>query len=387
MNKISPIRRLDPFIDENGILRIGGRIRHADLPFYEKHPLILPKKGHITELVIRHHHAKNHHQGSCIKHARIRSSGIWVINGNSAVGHYVSKCVKCRRQRGTPLNQKMADLPTDRLEESPPFTYSAVDYFGPFYIKERRQELKRYGVLFTSMSSRAIHLETAVSLTMDSFLNAYRCFFGRRGPVRQLRLDQGTNFVGASNELKVALSEINQDMVKREMAKNSCHWIVFEMNEPSASHMGGVWERQIRTVRSVLSALLYDHGRQLDNESLQILMVEAESIVNSQPLTTDETTCKETPDPFPPNHPLTQKSHVVLPPPGVFQRADLYSRKRWHRVQHLASFTTEYRYNLCKFGHGLMLLWFKDLMNITEEATTRRLNVSTTNVSFWVFKL
>lgn len=179
MKKISPIRRLDPFIDENGILRIGGRIRHADLPFYEKHPLILPKKGHITELVIRHHHAKNHHQGRCIKHARIRSSGIWVINGNSAVGHYVSKCVKCRRQRGTPLNQKMADLPTDRLEESPPFTYSAVDYFGPFYIKERRQELKRYGVLFTSMSSRAIHLETAVSLTMDSFLNAYRRFIGR----------------------------------------------------------------------------------------------------------------------------------------------------------------------------------------------------------------
>ena len=154
--------------------------------------------------------------------------------------------------------------------------------------------------------------------------------------MRQLRSDQGTNFVGASNKLKVALSEINQDTVKREMAKNSCDWIVFKMNVSSASHMGGAWERQIRTVRSVLSALLYDHGRQLDDESLQTLMVEAESIVNSRPLTTDETTCKETPDPLTPNHLLTQKSHVVLPPPGVFQWADLYSRKRWRRVQHLA---------------------------------------------------
>lgn len=102
MKKISPIRRLDPFIDENGILRVGGRIRYADLPFHEKHPLILPKKGHITELVIRHHHAKNHHQGRGITHARIRLSGIWIINGNSAVRHYISKCVNCRRQRGTP---------------------------------------------------------------------------------------------------------------------------------------------------------------------------------------------------------------------------------------------------------------------------------------------
>ena len=324
-------------MDQDGVLRVGGRIKHADLSFHEKHPLILPKKGHITELVIRHHHAKNHHQGRGITHSRIRSSGVWIINGSSAVGHYISKCVRCRRHRGTPLNQKMADLPADHLEESPPFTYSAVDYFGPFYIKEGRRELKRYGVLFTCMSSHAVHLETAASLTTDSFLNAYRRFIGRRGPVRQLRSDQGTNFVGASNELKAALSEMNQDVVKREMAKNHCDWIVFKMNVPSASHMGGVWERQIQTVRSVLSALLYDHGRQLDDESLQTLMVEAESIVNSRPLTTYETTCKETPDLLTPNHLLTQKSQVVLPPPGVFQRADLYSRKRWRWVQHLAN--------------------------------------------------
>lgn len=337
MKKASPIRRLDPFKDQDGILRVGGRIRHADLPFQEKHPLILPKRGHVTDLVIRHHHVKSHHQGRGITHASIRSSGVWIISGNSAVGHHISKCVKCRRYRGAPQAQKMADLPADRLEENPPFTYSAVDYFGPFYIKEGRRELKRYGVLFTCMSSRAVHLETAASLTTDSFLSAYRRFIGRRGPVRQLRSDQGTNFVGASNELKVALSEMNQDTLKKEMARTSCDWIVFKMNVPYASHMGGAWERQIRTVRSVLSALLYDHGRQLDDESLRTLMIEAECIVNSRPLTTDETTCKETPDVLTPNHLLTQKSQVVLPPPGAFQRADLYLRKRWRRVQHLAN--------------------------------------------------
>ena len=155
--------------------------------------------------------------------------------------------------------------------------------------------------------------------------------------MRQLRSDQGTNFIGVRNELKAALSEMNQDTLKKEIARTSCDWIVFKMNIPSASHMGGTWERQIRTVRSVLSAHLHNHGRQLDDESLQTLMIEAESIANSQPLTTDKTTCKETPDVLTPNHLLTQKSQVVLPPPRVFQRANLYSRERWCQVQHLAN--------------------------------------------------
>ena len=90
-----------------------------------------------------------------------------------------------------------ADLPEDRVQSAPPFSYCAVDYFGPWYIKEGRRPLKRYGVLFTCLASRAVHLEVANSLTADSFMNAYRRSVGRRGPVRQIRSDQGPNFVGA----------------------------------------------------------------------------------------------------------------------------------------------------------------------------------------------
>ena len=91
----------------------------------------------------------------------------------------------------------MADLPLDGLQPAPPFTFCRVDYFGPFYIKDGRRELKRYGVLFTCLSLRAIHLETAKTLETDSILNALRRFLARRGPVRQLRSDQGTNLTGA----------------------------------------------------------------------------------------------------------------------------------------------------------------------------------------------
>ena len=134
----------------------------------------------------------------------------------------------------------MAELPADRLKQIAPFTYSAVDYFGPFYIKEGRKEMKRYEVLFTCMASRAIHLETATSLTTDSFLNAYRRFVCRRGPVQQLRSDQGTNFVGAKNELEAALLEMNHDTIQRELLKDSCDWFTWKMNVPHSSHTGGV---------------------------------------------------------------------------------------------------------------------------------------------------
>ena len=106
---------------------------------------------------------------------------------------------KCRKLRAAHYEQKIADLPEDRLEPSPPFTFSAVDYFGPWFVKEGRKQLKGYGVLFTCLCSRAIHLEVSNTLSTDSFINAYRRLIGRRGQVRQLRSDQGTNFVGAMN--------------------------------------------------------------------------------------------------------------------------------------------------------------------------------------------
>ena len=95
----------------------------------------------------------------------------------------------------------MADLPEDRLEPAPPFTYCAVDLFGPWYIKEGRKELKRYGVLFTCLACRADHVETTNSLSTDSFINCLRRFLSIRGPIRTLRSDRGTNFVGAEHEL------------------------------------------------------------------------------------------------------------------------------------------------------------------------------------------
>ncbi|XP_022806462.1 uncharacterized protein LOC111343532 [Stylophora pistillata] len=332
------LHKLDPFIDKEGLLRVGGRLRSATSPYEIKHPVIVPKKSHVTTLLIRQfHHGKQHHQGYGMTYNAIRQAGYYIINGRSAVSHIVAKCVTCHRLRGHVQDQKMADLPSERTTPAPPFTYTGMDVFSPFYIKERRKELKRWGLIFTCLSSRAIHLETLNSMTSDSFLNALRCFISRRGKVRELRSNQGTNFVGTKNELVAVLKELDTTPLKEYLSSQDCDWIDFNLNAPKASHMGGIWERQIRTARSVLSALLLKHSTQLDDEALRTFMTEAECIVNCRPLTIENLTDPLTPEPLTPNHLLTLKTQVVLPPPGKFESPDQYSRKRWRRVQYLAN--------------------------------------------------
>lgn len=230
----------------------------------------------------------------------------------------------------------MADLPEERVNPSPPFTYTGMDVFGPWIIKEGRKQLKRWGLIFTCLASRGVHLETLNTMETDSFINPLRRFISRRGKVRQLRSDQGTNFMGARNELKKALGELNNDVVNNFLLSQGCDWIEFKENVPHASHMGGVWERHIRTVRQVLAGILMDHGSQLDDEALRTLMTEVENIVNSRPLSAENLADPDALAPITPNHLLTLKSQVILPPPGKFSPPDLYSRKRWRRVQFLA---------------------------------------------------
>ena len=198
----------------------------------------------------------------------------------------IHKCISCRRFRGRLKYQKMASLPEDRSEETPPFTYCGVDYFGPFYNRVKRSDVPRYGTLFTCMTSRAIHLEVAESLDTDAFINALRRFIAIRGPIRHLRSDCGTN--GAKNVLDKELAAINQTKVKDFLLHQNCDYFDFKMNFPHSSHMGGVWERQIRTVRGVLQSLLDKVGTQLNNDSLRTLFYEVMAIVNSRPLTVDK---------------------------------------------------------------------------------------------------
>ncbi|KAL6472372.1 hypothetical protein MHYP_G00185600 [Metynnis hypsauchen] len=177
---------------------------------------------------------------------------------------------------------------------------------------------------------KTIQIELLEEMTTDSFIIALRAFIAIRGNVRQLRCDQGTNFVGARREFVEALKEMDQERLRIL----GCEFV---MNPPSASHMGGAWERQIRTIRSVLTCILDQSSNRLDTSSLRTYFYEVMAIINSRPLTAHLLNDPLGPQPLSPNHILTMKSSIILPPPGKFEREDLYLRKRWRKVQYLAN--------------------------------------------------
>ena len=173
----------------------------------------------------------------------------------------------------------MAELPFDRLQEEPPFTYCGVNLFGLFVICSKRKELKRYGVMFTCLSSRAIDIEAAHSLDPDSFLLTLRRFIGRRGNVQQMKSDNGSNFGGAVKELRKSIQEMNHSRINEHLQIHRADWITWINNPPTTSHEGRFWERQIRTATSIRNALVKTHGKNLDNESLHTLLVKVEAVV------------------------------------------------------------------------------------------------------------
>ena len=231
----------------------------------------------------------------------------------------------------------MADLPSDRFQEEPPFTHCGVDTFGPFPIKECQRTLKRYGVLFTCLVSHAIHIEMTKTMNTDSFILALRSFIARRGNVRSIRCDNGSNFVGAERELAKSFEKMDHRKIKHFMLNQKADWIVWKTNPPMESHMGGIWKRQIRSARNILASLLRTRSSSLDEESLNTLFTEVEAIVNSRPLVVETINNVNSEVALSPSHLLMIKSKVVMSPPGAFEKPDLYCRRRWRRVQHICN--------------------------------------------------
>ena len=143
------------------------------------------------------------------------------------------------------------------VNEAPSFTYCGVDLFGPFLVKERQSELKRHRILFTCLVNRAVHIEVVATMETDPFIMTLQRMIARRDNIRSTRSDNGSNFVGRTeNELKRAFEEMNHTKVKFFLQKNGADWLVWTRNTPTASHMCGVWERQIKSARNILSSLM-----------------------------------------------------------------------------------------------------------------------------------
>lgn len=302
------LRKLRPFL-QDGLLRVGGRIENSNLGFSQKHPLILPAKETLTERLIDFYHKINLHTGASLLDALLRQK-YWILGGRSLIRGRVRRCNNCFRLNPTNLTPIMADLPAVRVQEARAFLHTGVDYFGPINItmgrKKNAQVHKAYVSLFICMSVKAIHLELVSSLSTAHFLQAFKRFISRRGPVKILYSDRGTNFVGARTVLKEINEFINspgyKSSLETELAINNIEW---KFNTPRAPHMGGLWESHVKAVKTHIYRVVGD--QLLTYEEFSTLLTQIEALLNSRPL------CRLIADPVAPEA-LTPAHFLTLTP-------------------------------------------------------------------------
>ncbi|XP_033727676.1 uncharacterized protein LOC117317008 [Pecten maximus] len=336
----SSILSLTPFLDEQGVLRVGGRLNKTHEPAHttQLNPIIIPGKSHVGLLLVRHFHHKVQHQGRHLTEGAVRSAGFWVVGGKRVISSCIHQCVTCRKLRGTTGIQKMSDLPVARITISPPFTHVGVDIFGPWQVVARKTRggvanAKRWAALFTCLATRAVHIEVVEDMSTSAFINALRRFTSIRGEVRRYYSDRGTNFVGSTDHLKIDAINVEDSVTKEYLYQKGVSWI---FNAPHSSHMGGVWERMIGLSRRILdSMLLQPENRSLTHDVLSTLMYEVTAILNSRPIT-QVSTDPDHPEILTPSSLLTQKVGIPHEPFGDLTVKDMY-RAQWSSVQVLAN--------------------------------------------------
>ncbi|UYV84003.1 hypothetical protein LAZ67_X000860 [Cordylochernes scorpioides] len=272
---------LGPFLDDEGLLRVGGRLQRSNLSSNQKHPMILPKKHHIT--------------------------------------------------RARTVEQIMGNLPPDRVNPSRPFLKTGIDIAGPFGLRpsliRSKSVIKAYVVLFVCFAVKAVHLEMVTSLSTNSFIAALRRFISRRGRPSDIYSDNGTNFKGTQRILREQFEIINAIETREFISEELITW---HFIPPSAPHFGGLWEANIKSVKGhIIKA-----GRTslMNPEEFATLLCQIEACLNSRPLVESSSDPNDL-QALTPGHFLIGTSMIDIPEPTSKDQFNLTSR--WNLVQKL----------------------------------------------------
>ena len=331
--KESKLISLNPFIDQNNTLRVGGRLEQSSLPFHEKHPIILPNNHHLTTLIIQDAHLSTLHGGNQTTLAYIRRK-YWIIKAKDAVRNYIHKCITCFKNKNHQASQLMGQLPKTRITPSKPFTNTGIDYAGPIQIRVSKgrgnKSYKGYICIFICFSTKAIHIEAVSDMTAEAFLAAYRRFTSRRGTCHHIYSDNGTTFVGANKllneEFKRATRPSNSTIARLATIGTQWHFI-----PPGAPHFGGLWEAGVKSIKYHLKRIVGNYT--LTFEELSTVLYQIEASLNSRPLypLSDN---KEDFEVITPAHFLIGQA-LVTPPEDIQTLTQTNPLKRWKLLQQM----------------------------------------------------
>ncbi|XP_024875128.1 uncharacterized protein LOC112456671 [Temnothorax curvispinosus] len=335
VSRKSKLLSLAPFIDEQDIIRVGGRLRNSAISPDKKHPVVLPADHPFTRLVIAHEHRKQLHAGAQTTLAAVRDK-YWPLSARNSIKKHIRQCITCYKAAPRTSETIMSELPSYTVTPSKPFAHSGVDYCGPIHIKSSQLRnaklVKTYIAIFVCLCTKAVHIELVSSLSTEAFLNALKRFIARRGKVSCIYSDNGTNFQGAANSLKefyqLLHNKHHQDTVDTTLKEDNIEWSFIP---PHAPHFGGIWEAAVKSAKNHLKRVVGDAA--LTFEEMYTVLAQIEAVMNSRPLTPISN------DPndlsyLTPGHFLVGDSLTSTPQQDV-SRVPINRLSRWQRINQI----------------------------------------------------
>ncbi|GFW17215.1 integrase catalytic domain-containing protein [Trichonephila clavipes] len=281
----SSISNLFPFADGEGIVRVGGRLENASVPYLHKHPAILPKGSKLSKLYFNSLHTRLFHVGPQGLLNAVQQK-FWPLSGRSIACKTIHQCLTCFKSRPILSSQIMGNLPSERVNISSPFTIAGLDLCGPFLVKYKNQRKgtlnKVYICVCICFSTKAIHLELLSNLTTDALIATLKRFTSRRSTCSKIYTDNATNFVGANSILKKLHKLINfpdENLAKYFVSEN----IDWKFIPPKSPHFGELWEAGVKSVKHHLKRAI--GNLHFTFEEFETIMIQVEGILNSRPLT------------------------------------------------------------------------------------------------------
>ncbi|XP_011860314.1 PREDICTED: uncharacterized protein LOC105557631 [Vollenhovia emeryi] len=282
--KESKLVGLKPYLDEHGLIRVGGRLDHSSLTQEIKHPLLLPASHHFTRLVIRDRHEGLFHAGINATLASVREE-FWPIHAKSEVKQCLRVCVTCRKANPTPIQPLMGQLPEARVNISRPFSKVGVDYCGPLFVRDRvkrnSKQYKAYVAIFVCMTTKAVHIELVEDMTTEAFIGTLKRFIARRGLPSDIYSDNGRNFVGAEREIRQLFDDAEfKRRIHETTSKEGISWHFIPARAP---HFGGLWEAAVKAMKRHLKRTV--GAASLTVAEMITVLSQTKAILNSRPLT------------------------------------------------------------------------------------------------------
>ncbi|XP_062538203.1 uncharacterized protein LOC134206491 [Armigeres subalbatus] len=282
----SPLKDLDVWVDDSGLLRINGRLAQSRGSFDSRFPIILPADHHLSKLIANSIHHQTLHAGPTQLLATIRQR-FWPIRGRILARRTVHHCMTCTRFRPPASNQFMAPLPTNRVTATKVFEITGLDYCGPFFVRTlagRGASVKVWVAVYVCFAVKAVVLDIVVGLSTASCVNSLRRFVSRVGRVRTIHCDNSITFVGASREVK-ELRQVLVNQLKGTAWTTECleRGIEFQFIPPRAPHFGGLWEAAVKSFKRIIQKIIGVSTHHYDD--MRTLVAQAECIMNSRPLT------------------------------------------------------------------------------------------------------